>query len=279
MQLELVKDDAIISGKQYNNLVSAVNLLLNLNAVGAEVHWGPNPVICVSSSKGASGAAGPQGPPGTGGHDYWGRISASTYASGMWTYNWMEAASTSGGWVSPSGAVSGTAKNMAEVPSGSYKYRPVPSGSVVALYSVETSGASGSTWWFSESMNQDTNTAVSGSSLKTLAWTTALNSDTWSLTADQGKGVAASGLTELFYSSTDHKFYQRLRGWTADDSGRLIGIGAESQNAFFTAKQETVLTGIVWDSPYLRFTSKNLWVIDSDTTATSGVVFQAVNCS
>jgi len=162
----------------------------------------------------------------------WAAITGSTLSGDRYTYSWQEVEFTGSGytgWTTKSGGQTGTnnAYNLAEVPTKTYRFRPVPDDTVVRLHRLRGTAEN---WWFNGDENQDTNVLVAApDTLKVLDGT----SDPWSLVDDKGKGVRFT-VYRSAYVEPDKTLYQYGRVLTFDDSGRLISVSAEEESVVFT---------------------------------------------
>lgn len=166
---------------------------------------------------------------------FWASIGAATAETDRYRYAFTEVELTGsgyGGWTAVSGGTTGTARNGAEEPSPSCRWRPVPANSVVWMRLEDDE------YWFNESQNQDCNPSASTSTIEFRTDSTD-GDDSWDITAagDKGDGADVKIMCALWWDDVGGSFKCRTRRLIFDDSGRLVKV-------YDPSAEITITTGV-----------------------------------
>lgn len=233
-----VRSGVRILAEHYNAIVDALRQMQVTVGPGLVAQQTPNGLM-IGLDKRVSDRAKQQ--PATG---FFARVTGAALQPGntRYSYTFEKVQRTATAWEALTGglALTGTAFNGAEEPTVSFQYSPVRTGSIVRMFSTQTTGGETSTtfYMFYASQNADTLPETAGIPAKQLTYSVSgtLDSSTWDITVDKSMGVSVPIVTwDLAPSGIATAHVRRLN---FDRTGRLMTVSAEALGTvIFTAER------------------------------------------
>ncbi len=228
-----VRSGVRILAEHYNAIVDALRQMQVTVGPGLVAQQTPNGLM-IGLDKRVSDQAKQQ--PATG---FFARVTGAALQPGntRYSYTFEKVQRTATAWEALTGglALTGTAFNGAEEPTVSFQYSPVRTGSIVRMFSTQTTGGETSTtfYMFYAAQNADTMLESAFVPISYSVTCPTLDTSSWSLQNNKGMGVSVP-ICNTVYDANSGNLYIHERTLYFDATGRLMAVTGQTLGKIIT---------------------------------------------